>query len=102
MCPKEVKRKKPPKAIALIEQNGCTGCEVCIYFCPVAECIIKTVGLEFSELTGVSEVVAELCIGCGLCVRECPWEAIQMIPVASLSGAASSSPSARTAEGEMT
>lgn len=101
MCPVEVKRKKKPKALALIDQDGCTGCEVCIYFCPVEGCIVKTVGPEFSEITGVCEVVPELCIGCSLCVRECPWDTIQMIPVESLvAGGASPSPTARTAEGE--
>lgn len=79
-----IKRKKKPKAIALIDQDGCTGCEVCIYFCPVEGCIVKTVGPEFSALTGVCEVVPELCIGCALCVRECPWDTIRMVPVESL------------------
>ena len=31
-------RPKPPKQTAVIEQIGCTGCEVCISFCPV-DCI---------------------------------------------------------------
>lgn len=101
MCPVEVKRKKKPKAIARIDQDGCTGCEVCIYFCPVLGCIVKTVGPEFSELTGVCEVLAELCIGCGLCVRECPWDTIQMVPLESLAAEiASPRPTVRTAEGE--
>ena len=83
MTARVVKRRKKPKAIALIDEDSCTGCDVCIYFCPVEGCIIKTVGPEFSQLTGVCEVVSELCIGCGLCVRECPWDTIQMIPVGS-------------------
>lgn len=101
MCPAEIKRKKKPKAIALIDQDGCTGCEVCIYFCPVEGCIVRTVGPEFSELTGVCEVLPELCIGCGLCARECPWQTMQMIPVEILvvSGAGLA-PSVETPEGE--
>ena len=31
-------RKKAPPKLAVIDQNGCTGCEVCIVFCPV-DCI---------------------------------------------------------------
>ena len=31
-------RKKTPPKLAVINQNGCTGCEVCIVFCPV-DCI---------------------------------------------------------------
>ncbi len=101
MSPVEVKRRKKPKAIAWIDQDGCTGCEVCIYFCPVLGCIVKAVGPEFSELNGVCEVVPELCIGCSLCVKECPWDTIQMIPVESLvAGDTSHRPKARTAEGE--
>lgn len=76
-----VRQRKKPKAIALINQDACSGCEVCVYFCPVEGCIIKTAGPQYSELTGVCEVIPELCIGCGLCVRECPWKTIQMVPI---------------------
>jgi electron transport complex protein RnfB len=98
MRPKERTRKKPPKALALIDQDGCTGCEVCLYFCPVAGCISKTVGPAVSEPNGVCEVVPELCIGCELCVKVCPWETIRMVPVISPVGEAS--PVAHTDEGE--
>ena len=101
MCPVEAKRRKKPKAIAWIDQDGCTGCEVCIYFCPVLGCIVKTVGPEFSELSGVCEVVPELCIGCSLCVRECPWDTIRMTPVESLvTGVVSQSPTRHSTEEE--
>jgi electron transport complex protein RnfB len=75
------KPKKKPKWLAVIDEDGCTGCEVCIYFCPVADCIIKLPGPEFPSLNAVCRVVDELCIGCSACARACPWEAILMLPL---------------------
>ena len=78
------KVKKRPKLMAVIIEDGCTGCEVCIDFCPVPECIVAVDGPDKDNPTfqQTVRVVDELCIGCRLCEKNCPWECIDMIPIA--------------------
>ena len=72
-------RKKAPKTVAVIETAGCTGCEVCIDFCPV-DCIDILPGPEHRTLNRVCIVNEDVCIGCNLCAKYCPWETIFMLP----------------------
>ena len=72
-------RKKAPPKLAVIDQNGCTGCEICIVFCPV-DCIEIVPGVEHTQLQQVVEVDLDRCIGCSLCAKNCPWDTIDMIP----------------------
>ena len=72
-------RKKAPPKLAVINQNGCTGCEVCIVFCPV-DCIEVVPGVEHTQLQQVVEVDLDRCIGCALCAKNCPWDTIEMLP----------------------
>jgi len=78
------KKKKKAKLVAVIHEEGCTGCEVCIEFCPV-DCIYKVPGPEhpeehgFLSVNGVCVVDEEVCIGCKLCAKYCPWEVIDMV-----------------------
>ena len=72
-------RKKAPPKLAVINQNGCTGCEVCIVFCPV-DCIEIVPGVEHTQLQQVVEVDLDRCIGCALCAKNCPWDTIEMLP----------------------
>lgn len=75
-------KKKKPKQIAVVEPGNCTGCEICVPFCPV-DCIehaparlhpdrpIPPVHIRYNE-----------CIGCSICVRVCSklaWDAIAMV-----------------------
>jgi Na+-translocating ferredoxin:NAD+ oxidoreductase RNF subunit RnfB len=75
------KAKKRPKELAVIDQSGCTGCEVCIEFCPV-DCILTVPGPEYDQHKKLVEIDLDICIGCKLCVKYCPWETIEMIPSA--------------------
>jgi len=75
-------KKKKPKILAVVDEDHCTGCQVCVPFCPV-DCIepvpedkhdipIPPVQIRFNE-----------CIGCQICVRVCEkltWDAIAMYP----------------------
>jgi NAD-dependent dihydropyrimidine dehydrogenase PreA subunit len=75
------KTKKRPKkrsaSIAIVRENDCTGCEVCIVFCPV-DCIdLKKPTDNPAERYVLID--KETCIGCTLCARYCPWESIDMV-----------------------
>ncbi len=73
----EVRKRRPPKNLAVVDQSGCTGCEVCIVFCP-ADCINwSPVG---NGVNPVVEVDYDRCIGCTLCAQYCPWDTIFMLP----------------------
>jgi len=72
-------RKKAPPKLAVINQNGCTGCEACILFCPV-DCIEIVPGVEHAQFQQVVEVDLARCIGCALCAKNCPWDTIEMMP----------------------
>ena len=71
-------RKKAPPKLAVINQNGCTGCEICIVFCPV-DCIEIVPGVEHAQFQQVVEVDLNRCIGCSLCAKHCPWDTIPML-----------------------
>ena len=75
------KAKKRPKELAVVNQAGCTGCEVCIEFCPV-DCILTVPGPEYDQHKKLVEIDLDICIGCKLCVKYCPWETIEMVPSA--------------------
>ena len=75
------KAKKRPRELDVINQAGCTGCEVCIEFCPV-DCILTVPGPDFDQHKKLVEIDLDVCIGCKLCVKYCPWETIEMIPSA--------------------
>jgi formate hydrogenlyase subunit 6/NADH:ubiquinone oxidoreductase subunit I len=78
------KKKKKSPLVAIVHPEGCTGCEVCIEFCPV-DCIYKVPGPEnpeehrYSNVNGIVVVDEEICIGCKLCAKYCPWETIDMV-----------------------
>ena len=76
--PAPAARKKRPKELAVINQAGCTGCEVCLEFCPV-DCIYVVAGPEYDVHKKLVEIDLDVCIGCKLCVKYCPWETIEMI-----------------------
>ncbi|MBS4028360.1 MAG: 4Fe-4S dicluster domain-containing protein [Ignavibacteriales bacterium] len=77
--PPAPKAKKKPKELAVVNQEGCTGCEVCVEFCPV-DCILVVAGPEYDQHKKLVEIDLDICIGCKLCVKYCPWETIEMLP----------------------
>jgi len=78
-----VKGASRAKIKALVYLQGCTGCEVCIAVCPVPGCIEK-----FGEdpTTFGVWVNYDICIGCMLCAKDCPWDTIRMVPTPAVTG----------------
>ncbi len=57
--------------VAAIEQESCTACGVCANErCPMDAIV---------EHNGNYRVLAERCIGCGVCTRKCPAESIKLV-----------------------
>ncbi|MGI8784285.1 MAG: 4Fe-4S ferredoxin [Acidobacteriota bacterium] len=86
-----VRRKKKPAMLAVINENctGCAGSPACQDYCPVENCMI----LVQDDATPFSKIIVDplQCIGCTKCVSKgphgtfldgCPWDAIDMIPLA--------------------
>jgi len=63
--------KPKPKAIALIDENTCIGCTLCIQACPV------------DAIAGAAKqmhtIIAQECTGCELCLAPCPVDCISMV-----------------------
>jgi electron transport complex protein RnfB len=82
--------------MAVIDADHCTGCRACIEVCPVDCIAVVTPDPATPGLQGWCEIDWDRCIGCRLCIRlprkkasaytmlVCPWEAIEMAPVADL------------------
>lgn len=60
-----------PRTLAVIDENWCIGCTLCLDACPV------------DAIVGASKrmhtVVAEHCTGCELCIPVCPVDCIELV-----------------------
>ena len=61
------------KRVAVIDEQTCIGCTLCIQACPVDAII--------GAAKQMHTVVAEECTGCELCLPPCPVDCITMEPV---------------------
>ena len=62
-----------PKAIAIIEEDKCIGCTLCILACPVDA--IVGAGKQMHT------VIEKECTGCDLCLEPCPVDCIKMVDI---------------------
>lgn len=62
-----------PKSVAIIDENTCIGCTLCIQACPV------------DAISGAAKqmhtIIEAECTGCELCVPPCPVDCIMMVPI---------------------
>ena len=76
-------KKKRPKQIAVVDESNCTGCQVCVPFCPV-DCIETVSRNKYPHLPiPPVQIRFNECIGCQICARVCSkltWDAIRMDP----------------------
>jgi len=68
----EAAEEKPP-AVAVIDEQQCIGCTLCIQACPVDAIV--------GAAKQMHTVVANECTGCELCLPPCPVECIHMQPI---------------------
>lgn len=61
------------KTVAVIDENLCIGCTLCIQACPVDAIL--------GAAKHMHTVIEKECTGCELCVEPCPVDCIRMVPV---------------------
>ena len=61
------------KTVAIIDENVCIGCTLCIQACPVDAIL--------GAAKQMHTVIEEECTGCELCVEPCPVDCIYMVPI---------------------
>ncbi len=71
--PKPLETEEQGEMVAVIDEDLCIGCTLCIQACPV------------DAIAGAAKqmhtVIEQECTGCKLCVEPCPVECIHMVPV---------------------
>ncbi len=61
------------KMVAVIDEQVCIGCTLCIQACPVDAIL--------GAAKQMHTVIADECTGCELCIPPCPVDCIHMVPV---------------------
>ena len=70
---KPLDAEEKPKQIAIIDENTCIGCTLCIQSCPVDAIV--------GAAKQMHTIIAQQCTGCELCLPPCPVECIHMTPL---------------------
>jgi len=62
-----------PRALAVIDENTCIGCTLCLQACPVDAIL--------GAAKQMHTIIASECTGCELCIAPCPVDCISMQPL---------------------
>jgi len=71
--PMSVGRMKTEPSIAVVDEDKCSGCDLCELTCP-----FKAIRIEETEKGRKAKVIGASCKGCGSCGAGCPEKAITM------------------------
>jgi heterodisulfide reductase subunit A-like polyferredoxin len=66
-------------SVSVVDQNKCTGCLTCVRVCPFDVPLIQKEALGAGEILGAAYIEPAVCQGCGICVAECPAQAIDLM-----------------------
>jgi len=66
------------KALALVTEDDCVGCEYCVHWCPVADCLWMEDRVGAEHEPPIVKINLETCIGCKQCEANCPYDAIHI------------------------
>ncbi|MGB9831323.1 MAG: 4Fe-4S dicluster domain-containing protein, partial [Fervidicoccus fontis] len=67
--------------VAVIDYSLCkpTKCNLeCIRFCPVNRSRRSSKAIEIDSNTGKPVIYENVCIGCNICVKKCPYNALEI------------------------
>ena len=67
-----------PKNKALVNEDSCTGCEYCVNWCPVPDCLWMEDRPGAEHEPPIVKINVETCIGCKMCEQNCPYDAIHV------------------------
>jgi ferredoxin len=72
-----------PTPIVAIDEDACTGCELCVVDCPyLALTMVTRADADPADGTQtrrpIAVVAADACVGCGICVGSCSFGAIRL------------------------
>ena len=71
---KPLNAEEKPKQVAIIDEQTCIGCTLCIQACPVDAIV--------GAAKQMHTIIAQQCTGCELCLPPCPVECIRMEAIA--------------------
>ena len=70
---KALDAEEKPKQLAIIDEQTCIGCTLCIQACPVDAIV--------GAAKQMHTIVGQQCTGCELCLPPCPVECISMVTI---------------------
>jgi len=66
-------------SVSVVTQNQCTGCLTCVRVCPFEVPVIQKDVPGAGGILGAAYIEPAVCQGCGICVAECPAQAIDLM-----------------------